>query len=259
MTIGDDMTNVSIFKLLLCSFFLLCCLGSLQAKPNSIRVVSEEWQEHTNKDGSGLYWDIIRAVYEGKQINVDLATYPYKRTVHSVKTNSADAWVGSYRDEEAFAIYPKWHFDADVVVAIYKKEHFSQWNGEATIDGKKVGWIRGYDYDQYLTISLEKTEISTRKSGLGMLKKDRIDVFIDAKSLLEEEIQKPYIQNGFINLPEYEVKRVLQLNLFLGFANTNKGKELAKIWDQRFEAMLDSGEIRKLYAKWNKDTWVFQE
>jgi len=102
---------------------LVCCPGLAYAEEVSdISVSSEEWEGATHPDGSGLYWDIIRLVYEPVGIKVNYSISSYARSVALVKQKRADAWVGSYLDEEDGVIYPKSHFDADDVSALFIKK-----------------------------------------------------------------------------------------------------------------------------------------
>ncbi len=72
-----------------------------------VLVVSECWIDLTNKDGSGLYFDIVRMVYELVGIKVKIKIFPYNRSSMMVKKKRADVWLGSYLDEEDYAIYSK--------------------------------------------------------------------------------------------------------------------------------------------------------
>jgi polar amino acid transport system substrate-binding protein len=155
-----------------------------------ITVASEEWENNTNKDETGLYWDIIRKVYQMDNIQLKTRIVPYARSVHMVKVKKVDAWVASYIDEETFAIYPKWHFDADIVSALFQKSKFPDWKGVQSLANKTVGWVRGYDYDQYIDVKMKIDELNSRDSAIGMLVKNRIDVLLDALVEIQNELKK---------------------------------------------------------------------
>ena len=92
--------------------------------PKEIFIVSESWEDLTNKDGSGLYFDLARMIYEPTGVSVKIKIYPYNRSSMMVEKKRADVWLGSYIDEEDYAIYPKYYFDHDIVTAMYKKKNF---------------------------------------------------------------------------------------------------------------------------------------
>ena len=232
--------------LMTCWVMLLCCFGLANAEEVSdISVASEEWEGATHPDGSGLYWDIIRLVYEPVGIKVNYSISSYARSVALVKQKRADAWVGSYLDEEEGVIYPKSHFDADDVSALFIKKSDQPWQGEASLEGKDVAWIKGYELHEYLDAKFNKRELINRDAVLQLLDLGRLDYYIDAR---------PEIQTHFGATLEtdtrFAVETIKKLNLYLGFANTAKGRKLADIFDERLPKLIESGELKALFDKW---------
>ena len=212
---------------------------------NDITVASEEWEGATQADGSGLYWDILRSVYEPVGIKVNWSIASYARSVALVKQKRADAWVGSYRDEEQGIIYPESHFDADDVSALFIKKSDQLWQGEASLEGKDVAWIKGYELHEYLGVTFNNRELINRDSVIQLLEQGRLDYFIDARP----EIQT-YFGETLEKDSRFMVETIKKLKLFLGFANTLKGKRLADIFDERFPILIENGEIKTLFEKW---------
>ena len=58
-------------------------------------------------------------------------------------------------------------------------------------------------------------------------------------------------RTGCAHLTHYTVETVLELERYLVFANNNRGKKLKKIFDFRFPHLVKTGEIERLYDKWN--------
>ena len=177
----------------------------------------------------------------------------YTGTVQMLELQKIDAFVGSGQNEIDNAIYPKWHFDAEIVVVIFKKSNNLNWEGQKSLEGQKVSWIKGYEYDKYLSVPVKKREVDTRKTGLLRLNADRIDFFMDANIDLEYALTK-----GFIDSSKFQTEFVTQINLYLAFVNSPKGKQLSQIFDNRFESLLLSGEIKRLYTKWNWSPFPFE-
>jgi len=238
------MKNTILYALM----FLMCATvgtASAQGNINEIVFASEQWQNATNADGSGLYWDIFRAVYEPAGIKVSFVIRSYAGAVKMVQMNKADALVGSYKDEVEGALFPEQHYDTDVVTALFKKGSVSQWQGEQSLAGKKCSWIKGYAYDEYLSVPVVKNEFDERKDALRILDMSRVDFYLDAQVDMEDALQQ-----GYIDPQKYDMQTVLKLNLYLAFANTPKGTKLKEIFDERFPILLQSGEIKKLFDKW---------
>ncbi len=228
---------------LLCPIFFPALAGNT---PAEIILASEEWANATNRDGTGLYWDIFRAVYEPVGIKTKFIIRSYKGSVSLVKKNQADAAVGIYPEEIKGALFSKYPFVKEYVLVLFKKNKLSQWNGQETLKNKKVGWIKGYSYDDYLEVPVIKKEFNRRESILRRLDNDQLDFFMDTRNDVESVLSK-----GIIDVSRYPVETVLELERYLVFANNKKGKEFKKIFDHRFPHLVKSGEIEKLFAKWN--------
>ena len=215
-------------------------------EPEEIVLASEEWANATNKDGTGLYWDIFRAVYEPVGIKTKFIIRSYKGSVSLVKKRKADAAVGIYPEKIQGALTSTYPFVKDYVLVLFKKNKLDQWSGQESLKNKKIGWIKGYSYDEYLEVPVIKREFLKRENILQHLDKDQIDFYMDARNDVESVLNK-----GIIDLTRYTVETVLQLERYLVFADNKKGKELKRIFDDRFPRLVQSGEIEKLFAKWN--------
>ena len=230
-------------------FFVLCpiCFSALAGSPPAeIVLASEEWANATNKDGTGLYWDIFRAVYEPVGIKTKFIIRSYKGSVSLVKKNQADAMVGIHPEKIQGALSSRYPFVKDYVLVLFKKNNLYQWNGQETLKNKKVGWIKGSSFDQYLEVPVIKREFAKRENILRRLDKNQIDFFMDTRNDVESVLNK-----GIIDVTHYTVETVLELERYLVFADNRKGKELKKIFDDRFPRLVESGELDRLFAKWN--------
>ncbi len=222
-----------------------------------IRLVSEEWDGATNADGTGLYWDILRKVYEPLGIRVTFEMYPYMRCVKMVQGQrpEADALVGSYAGEIGGAIYPEYHFDMDAIGAVFLKDSSIRWEGQQSLADKQVGWMRGYSYDEYLDVLVEAKEVSSRQSGLSMVEKGRLDVFLDPIVELETELEQEHYEG---RREQFRIETALKLKMYLAFANDERGRALSNIFDQQMKALIASGELKPIYEKWNYADYPFE-
>jgi len=218
----------NVIQIILLSVLLSISTLSVSAKSNTITFATEPWADATNKDGTGLYWEIFRAVM-----------------------------VGAYKDEIDGVLYPKNHFAVDIVQAIYKKDTKQQWNGVNTMNNKIIGWIKGYSYHDYLPkTAINKSPIKrlkTRDLAYRMLNKGQIDYFIDAKA----DITDFFNASPIYKAADYETKTVLELNLYIVFTEDEKGKKLAEMFDRRFALLLRQGEIKKLYDKYKTKAFTY--
>jgi len=234
---------VIVLLLILCASWIPANAGN---KLTDIIMASEEWTNATNRDGTGLYWDIFRAVYEPLGIKTKFIIQSYDGSVKLVKKNRVDAAVGIYPDPIQGALFSQYPFVKDYVLVLFKKNKLNHWNGQESLRNKKVAWINGYAYDDYLEIPVIKEEFSNRDTILRRLENDQVDFFLDTRNDMESVLNK-----GIVEVSQYTVETVLELDRYLVFADNQKGQKLREIFDYRFPHLVKSGEIERLFAKWN--------
>lgn len=227
-------------RLIVLTVLFVCSLFSLENK--EIVVATETWEGATNNDGTGLYWDILKMVYAPLGYTIVTKNTSYIKSVELVKRDRADLFLASHKDEKEFALYPKYHFDQDVIIALFSSELFEEWKGQKSLEGLNVAWIRGYEYDKYLSVKVAKEEVNEIINGLKLLKSEHIDVYIDNRKYLSEPIQRYRLDNE-----NYVKKIILQLKLYPAFANNKRGKELRQIWDKRMQVLIETLEFKELY------------
>lgn len=214
-------------------------------KITEITLVSEAWEEATNKDGTGHYWDLFRAVYEPVGIKVKIMIRSYAGSIEMVKKKKADAIIASALNEVEEFNYPKWHFDTEHIAALFKKDEV--WKNAESMKGKRVAFIKDYDYDEYFDFPMVVKAFNDRKTILRLLSKGRVDFWLDSKEYMEI-----FLESSATDTKPFRMEVVQDLKLYLGFADNERGKKLAEIFDKQFEKLLKSGEIQKIYAKWEE-------
>ena len=253
--------SIGIRRLLsLLSLSLCLTTGPTFAADNIKRIViaSESWETGTNPDGTGSFFDMIREVYALDEIEMEYRIVPYERSIDLTRKQEVDAWVASYFEEEDFALFPKWHFDADLVTAVFKRNRFPTFKDAKSLEGLTVGWIRGYDYDEYIDTPMKIHVVNNRASAFRMLARNRLDVFIDASVDIDIALQdEENVVDWEFNRSEYAFQEILQLKLYLAFSDTDRSRQLIKIWDRNFERLLKSGRIKAIYEKYNRPTYPF--
>lgn len=238
--------NKRIFLTLIILLSSLCFPAMAGNSPGEIIFASEEWSNATNRDGTGLYWDIFRAVYGSVGIKTKIIIHSYDGSVGLVKQHKADAAVGIFPDVIRGTVFSQYPFVKDYVLVLFKKKNVTQWDGPQSLQNKKVAWIKGYSYDEYLDVPVIKKEFFSREAILRSLDNDQVDFYMDTRNNVET-----VLNNSVTDITPYTVETVLELDRYLVFADNHKGKKLKNIFDDRFPLLVQSGEIEKLHDKWN--------
>lgn len=127
-------------------------------------------------------------------------------------------------------------------------EHLTQFRGVDSLAGKKVAWVRGYDYHKYFDVPLIKYEVNNRKSILRMLKRGRIDYFMDSPNTMARAKDKFYPGDASL-----VIRNLSKLKLYPAFSNTAKGHMLREIWDQRMPKIHQTTKMKNLFKQWGFD------
>ncbi len=213
----------------------------------SIDVASDEWADCTLKDGSGLYFDVMRLVFAPQGSKLAIKIVPFARSVQMLEAGKTDICVGVYQGDvaEGKGIYPKYPMDFDDLTVMMQKAKVADYKDEASLKDKKVAWIVDYAYDKYLSVPVKLTEVSDTASGIKMLQSGRIDYYIETKSTIE-----PALEKLGVSTKEFKLDTVKWVRLYLAFAATDRGRALQAIWDKRMPVIYKSGELQKAFDKW---------
>ncbi|MGY2136702.1 substrate-binding periplasmic protein [Pseudomonas reactans] len=226
---------------------VLCVFTSLvqaQDVPGKVMLASEEWNDYTNKDGSGLAWDVLRQVFEPAGITLQTRSVPYTRSVGLAQRGEVDGWVGSYRDEATGVLYPHWNFDSDHIYALGLASTPAP--TVATLGNYRLAWVRGYKYEEYLPNVHRFNQIERRDGILPMLQHARADLYIDALT------EAKYVLNQADDPSKFALTHIAELPLYIGFADNERGRALMGVFDQRMAALVKSGELKAIFEHWKQ-------
>lgn len=212
--------------------------------PSKVTLASEAWDGYTNADGSGLAWDVMRKVFEPAGLQVQPRTEPYTRAVGLAQRGEVDGWVGSYRDEVAGVLYPRWHYDSDPIYALGLAT--SPAPSLATLGRYRLAWVHGYKYEAYLPNVRRFNQIHRRDGILPMLQYGRADFYIDALTEAREVLSQAQDPATF------RLTHLTQLPLYVGFADNERGRDLRAVFDRRMDALVKSGELKPIFQHWKQ-------
>lgn len=218
--------------------------------PSVIHLASEVWEDYTAADGQGLAWDVLRKVFEPVGVKLDIRSEPYTRSVGLAQRAEVDACVGSYHEEFSDLLYPRWNFDTDHVYALGLASNPAP--TLETLGSYRLAWVRGYDYQSYLPNVQRFNEVIRRTGILSMLTHNRADYYIDALTEIN------YVLSRARDPSLFRTTHVVELPLYLCFANTAKARMLMALFDRRMDQLVKSGELKPIFEKW-KQPYPFEQ
>lgn len=212
----------------------------------SMSVVAPVWEDYTNEDGTGLYWDIMKAIYEPVGISVKTKNVPWNRAMKMVsKYRTYNAIVGEYRDTEEQVIFPIYPIDVEYMSVLSKAG--VKFEGPQSFKGKTVGWIKDYEVIPESQRNFELKEFRNIDQGIELLKSGAIDFLVEEWDEVAAAMQK----NG-MTTQDYNMNEMPEgTDVFVAFSIDNLSRELIEIYNERVVDLVESGEMAAIYKKWD--------
>ena len=229
--------------------------GSGRTEPASVSIHSAEWDNYTNADGTGFAWDLFRVVFGSAGVRITTKTMPYNRAVDNVLQGRADAWVGAYAGEVADAVYPRWHYDADRMVAVFPAADAAQWKGVESLRERDVVWLLGYKMGDYLDVPVKGHETESQANALRMVGSSHVDVYLGTAyelAHMNDESRLAYRRMDLTHEP------LRWLKLYLAFAPNERGRRFANLWDRNFATLLRNDRVAAIYERHKVERWPFE-
>lgn len=93
------------------------------------------------KDGSGLYVDMLTKIFAAQSIELNIMIVPQSRAYRWTANGNADAMLSARQNEVEGLYFPVWHYDITFVSAMFKKDRFKDWQGEYSLQNRSVGTL----------------------------------------------------------------------------------------------------------------------
>lgn len=216
------------------------------AKPQEPLVVATAlWSPHfVNELEDGIYQKLLRDVYPQRQINYIYTSYA--RSKHLVATGRADLWLGSYLNEEDWALYPRFAHDADRLAAIYLQD--TDWQGIASLRNQPVSWISGYGYEKYLGSSqMQFYEVPDLNVAMTLLQGGRIKYVLDDVWEFNTYLSEHEALREKIHMTPFAI-----IKIYPAFNNDKRGQLLATHWDKAMQTLVN-GRLKALFLEKGED------
>ena len=245
---------MSLFRIIntltLFSLLSVACHGDVQFKREhikSISVVAPVWKDYTNQDGSGLYWDIIRNVYEPLGIKVKISQAPWKRAMKMVsKYRTYSAIVGETLDSKESVIFPTYPINVKHMAVLTKKQVDFEWLGVNSLKGKNVAWNKGLNLIHNSDQGFKLNEVRSVSKGVRLLVQNEVDFVIGDPNDINEALEKQQLSSD--DYATYQMQN--GRDVYLAFSVDDLSRELIDIYNERIEDLSVSGELEKIYKKW---------
>ena len=88
--------------------------------------------------------------------------------------------------------------------------------------------------------------IERRNGILPMLEHGRADFYIDALT------EAKYVLSQSQDPALFKLTHIAELPLYIGFADTERGRALMGVYDQRLTLLVKTGELKPIFEHWKQ-------
>lgn len=243
----------TLFKGVVLFLILVFTAPAADAGDREIHIITPQWEHQTNPDGSGLFFEIIREVYQPEGIEMKWQFAPWKRSQTMVSSAKSDAMLCVWQKhaEEEGQLIPRYPMYVEHTAVVYKRDSIPAWDGIHSLDYKRAVWLRGYDYhtfDQLKSVQFGGWhEVDTHENAWRQLNLDRFDVYIDA--LIDIDI---FIKDHQVDMSLYRKRVLWDERAYISFSDTPRSRELIRIFDRRIKELFHSGDLERIYRNWDQ-------
>jgi ABC-type amino acid transport substrate-binding protein len=235
---------------LLTLFIALYLLNINVVSAETIRWVTESWDNYTNQDDSGLYHDIIRAAFDGHQLEI---TYvPWKRSLLEVKNGTADM-TGATSFVDGY-IPSRYVMLATPISILFDKRKIT-YTDLRSLEKYIAVWPNPYEEELILESNkafIKGFSVQEREAAYRLLVSGRADYFLDTRGLhqswLEALSKDPESKS---QASDYQIVDISCLDLFMIFSDNARGQRLKDIFDIGIARLILNGQLSQLYEKYH--------
>ncbi len=207
------------------------------------------WNTFTNRDGTGLYHEILSDIFTPLGINVTHKYTNATRGIHLVAKELADFYICKTRNFDfSNLMVARQPMYAGTFYAIFKKKNIKDWQGPSSLTGRMVVWRRGYYKQSEFKFPFTLLETDTGDSALNQIILDRGDLYIDDLNLIKESIAATKLS---FKMKAYQIEPVGKRTYHPVFKRSDRGKTILMIYDRGIKQLHESGALKKIFHKWN--------
>ncbi|MBU1249057.1 MAG: transporter substrate-binding domain-containing protein [Proteobacteria bacterium] len=230
------------------SMVLLCCLSAqAQDDIHTVTATGPSWDNFTNEDGTGLYHEILDKVFGLYGIKVERLYAPSNRAKELVAAGRADLMTCSELPVPGTVVASHPMYEG-FYHAFFNKVRIGPWRGMESLRDKIVTARVSYYRTENFQVPVQLKEVQTGVAGLGMVVLGRADFYVDDLNLIKESLAA----NTVDYQPEdYDIRPVGSRSYYPLFNTTDRGKRIMELFDRGMETMIRSGELARIFKKWN--------
>lgn len=240
-------------NVLLLAGLLLFCLCASGAE-RVLLAAADPWPPFADEKNSegGLSLEIIRAAYKTQNIDVHMKFVPWARAEAGVKQGSYDILINVWHTEaRAVELYFSAPYAFSTIKFIKRKGDPFEFGGIESLEGKRLGAVRGYGYGEQLVNPTRfiREDANDFVTNVRKLASRRIDL------TLEDEIVARFIlakeEPRLLEQIEFAKKPFSSNPLHIASGrNSLRHREVIESFNKGYEIIKADGTLDRIFRKY---------
>ncbi|MGE4292050.1 MAG: substrate-binding periplasmic protein [Desulfovibrio sp.] len=210
--------------------------------------VGPSWKGFTNRDGTGLYHEILNSVFALYGIKVVRQYVPSEQAYDLVREGRADFMTCHDHVEPPLvlakhAMYENWFH------VFFSKGRFPDWRGMPSMRGSIVAWRAGYYGLRNFDVPIHAEEVESGAVALDMVVLGRADFYVDDESFIRDSMSKSALRFG---PEEFRIEPVGRRQYRPVFAMSKRGVRIMELYDRGMEELYRNGALQRIFARWGQ-------
>lgn len=233
---------------------IVALLSSFSAWGYTVSAAQNPWPPFAMKgaaNNQGIAVDIVTAALKTQGHEVEVKILPWSRALEDVKEGRIDLLIATWFTQErsSYLTYSDSYLE-NKLKFIKKPSDSFEFSGFASLDGKKVGIVRGYGYgDDFLRANnFSRPKANNLISNLKKLKSGRIDLTLEDELVAKSAITKNGFNAGDFSFTDNALS-VNPLHVTSGKANP-KSAELIEAFNAGLATIKSNGKLNEILAKY---------
>lgn len=239
---------------IVCALFVWC-IPAFAGGITEVVSTSPAWTTFTQRDGTGLYHEVLREVFALYDISV---RHEYAKSIRSenlVISGQADMMTCSDLPNPALVLarYPLYKNDFFV---FFRKDRIGPWKGVETLRDKEVLHQPTFYTQENFPVPVRLRVVSTGAQAVDIIDLGRSDFYVDDMTLIKESLANA---PNKLNMDEFDIKRVGRRAYFPQFNTSERGKAVMKMYEEGIITLHKAGKLKPIYEKWGHQYPRFDE
>ncbi|MUM78696.1 transporter substrate-binding domain-containing protein [Pseudodesulfovibrio sp. F-1] len=206
----------------------------------------KSWGTFTNPDGTGLYHEILEAVFALHNISVRHEYATSDRAEELVRLGQADMMLCADKASPPL-VMARMPMYQNAFHVFFSRERIGLWQGAESLRNKLIISQPGYYSQTNFPVPVRLKFVTSGTQALGMVLLGRADFYVDDMILMQESVRENTIP---FNAQDFDIRQAGVRSYHPLFSTSERGLALMELYDEGIRTLHSRGILRSIYEKW---------